>query len=224
MGNEKGKWIRFEDALSQSDFLEKMSANANNSSYIQFHEKCVNQKLAEERRVILVFWGTISGKRKKDKHINGDVFSTEKLLIDSAMEALSKDGKGEFFTVAVVKCEDSDIQNAACIDKKVIRKKEECAQIKLAKEVLDKGNRIIDYRKISLWEKYILIYKDIRETTKNRIPNFMTIVWGILVQYWTFIISALYYITEYLQKKIINQYEYVLIIVSVICRVKILIK
>ncbi len=218
MENAKGKWIRFEDGLSQNALLDSKSVNINNDSYKQFHKKCVNQKLAEERRVILIFFGTILGKRKKDKHINMDVYSIEKLLIDSAMEActLSKDGKGEFFTAAVVKCEDSDIQNAACINKKVIKKKEECAQIELAKKVLDKGNRIIDYRKISLWEKYIFIDKDIRETAKNRIQNIIMIVCGILVRYWPFIISALYYITEYLQKKILNQYKDELIIFGII--------
>lgn len=218
MGNEKGKWIQFEDGLRQNEGLENKLVNINWNSYKQFREKCVNQKLAEERRVILIFFGTISGKRKKDKCVNTDVHSTEKLLIESIMDACtrSKDGKGEFFTAAVVKCEDSEIENAAYIDGKEIEEKKNNTQIDSAKKVLDKGGRIIDKREISLWEKYVLIDKDIRENAKNHTKNFLSIAFGILVQYWPLIIAALYFVTVYLQEKIIEPYGYMLIIGGVI--------
>lgn len=218
MGNEKGKWLQFEDGLLQDRSLENKLVSINQNSYKQFHEKCVNQKLAKERRTILIFLGTISGKRKKDKHANTDVHSTEKLLIESIMDArtLSKDGKNEFFTAAVVKCEDSDIQDAAYIKGKETEEKENCTQIDLAKKVLDKGSRIIDNRKKSLWEKYVFIDKDIRKSAKECTKDFVSIVCGILVQYWPFVISVLYFGTLYLQEKIIKPFGYVWIIFGVL--------
>lgn len=224
MGNEKGKWIKFEDGLLRSDVLENRLANINMNSYKQFREKCVDQKLAEERRAILIFLGTNLGKRKKGKHVDMGEHSTEKLLIESIMDSCTrgKEGKGEFFTAAVVRCEDRDIENAAYINRKEIEEKKNNPKINSAKEVLDKGGRIVDYRKISLWEKYVLVDKDIQETAKNHIKKFLLVVCGILVQYWLFIISVLNFVTIYLRERIVKLDEYVWmvagIIYCVICR------
>ena len=218
MGNEKGKWIQFEDGLLQSEVLENRLARINMSSYSKFREMCVNEKLAEKRRAILIFLGTNSGKRKKGKRIDIDEHSTEKLLIESIMDSCtrSKEGKGEFLTAAVVRCEDEDIKNAAYIGRKEIEEKKNNTRIDLAKEVLDKGSRIVDDRKISLGEKYVLIDKDIRETTKNYIKKCFLIVRGILVQYWLLIISALHFITVYMQEKIVKPHEFGLMLFSII--------
>ena len=216
MGNEKGKWFQFEEGLLANETLENRLANINRNSYNEFRVKCIDQKLAEKRRAILFFWGTKSGKRKKDKQTNMD--DTEKLLIKSIMEACtrSEDGKGELLTVAVVRCEDPYVENAAYIDGKEIEQKKNNILVELEKKVLDNGGRIVEDRRISLCEKYVLIDKDIRDTSKNHIKSFLSIAFNILLKYWAIIIPAIDFAATYLREKAIKPYEYVLIIFCII--------
>lgn len=198
MSDGKGNWFRFEDGIQQSENLENELAYINKCSYEQFREKYVNQELAKERRAILFFWGSNSGKRKKGKHIDTDVNATEKLLIESIMDSCTRDkeGRGEFLTAAVIRCETSDINNVAHVHGKEIRKAENNPTKQSAKKFLDEGHRIVDDRKISFWEKYVLINKDIQIIANFLKKELLVSVGECLIHNWVFIIPLLYFFTE----------------------------
>lgn len=218
MGDGKGKWFQFEEGLQQSECLENKLANINENSYKQFHEEYVNQKLAKERRAILIFLGTNSDKRKKGKHIDMDKHSAEQLLIQSIMNSCTRSevGKGELLTAAVVRCEDKDIVDAAYIKGKEIKEKKNISQIDSAKKFLDKGGRIVDNKGISLWGKYELIDKDIRETANSHPQKWLSIVFRVLIQNWVYIISVLYFFTRKWQEVVEGPCKYVLLIFGII--------
>ncbi len=219
MNIEKGKWIQFEDGLCQGDNFDGRTAQINTASYKKFYEEYVNRKSAKERRAILIFLDANPCTRKRNRNIKEDAQSIDKLLIDSVMEActLSEDGQDEFLTTAVVKCEDSVIQNAAYIDGKKIKEIKNNTQKKPKKGVLKKGGRIIDNKKISFGEKYILTGNYILKTIEKHAKNIRSIMFGSIIQNWVYVITALYNVTIFLQKKIIGKYKYVLIIIGLIC-------
>lgn len=224
MSDGKGKWLRFEDGLPGSDVVSDNELTANNGeSYDQFCAQCVYQKSAEKRRTILIFLednADIKGRRKKDREIDEDENPAKKLLFESIMKSYNihkVDGR-KFLTVLAVRCEDSEIKNEACLNESKIKvkNKKECVKVESARKVLDNGGRIFDDRKRSLWEKYVLIDIEMWETANSQIIKWLSVVLGILFQYWLIIISALYFVTESLREKIVEPYGYVLMIFGVI--------
>lgn len=64
MRKKEEGWLKFEEGLSKSEFLENEFACKNDTSYNAFRKNCIDQKHAEERRAILVFLDTRFGKKK----------------------------------------------------------------------------------------------------------------------------------------------------------------
>lgn len=224
MGDGKEKWFRFEDGLEEGGAVSDNELTyKNRDSYKEFHKWCVNQKPAEERRVILIFLEEHpdkGNKRKKDREIDENENHAKKLLFESIMKSCSihkVDGR-KFLTVLAVRCEDSDIKNAARLTEfeMKIEKRKECSTVGSARKVLDDGGRIVDNSTRSLWEKYVLIEKDVWESANSQIKTWLTIGKGLLFRFWSLILPVLYYVTGKFQEKIMKPYEIALIILSVV--------
>lgn len=214
MGGEKGKWLRFEDGLPGSEVVsDNELTNNNRKSYERFREWCVDRIPAKERRIILIFLGVNSGKgkvgkRKQDKIVKKDENSTRKLLIESIMKSCTTnrvDGN-TFFTASVVKCEDFDIKNVACLTEheKGIEEKGNEPSIDSAKKILDKGGRIVDSEKISLRKRMVLgeeyICNQILNFIKNHLLIFVLICIACMFTHGIMIGSIFENAPEYIKK------------------------
>lgn len=193
MGNGKEKWFRFEDGLTNHDISTKKIIQKNINSYTQFQDNCCKDKRPKERRVILIF---LSVKRKD---------SIKELLYDSIMESYTidrKDGKKNL-TVAILKYNAALVTNSSNEELKDAK-----TEYSAIKNNLDEGYRIVDNKKRTEWQKWVLVSKIVQDTIQNAVDKHMKILMplmrGTLFKWCVLIITLLYLLIQFCQGVLSN--------------------
>lgn len=150
MDKGKEKWIRFEDGLLKSEYIETKYAKKNRESYKKFYEDCCDGKLATERRVTLIFLRTDINKNKDP---------IKKALLDNIMNSCNvcKYDDRKLLTISAVRYEGSAIEDAFDEESSELSvEKADYAKIDDVKKAVEEGKCVCDSRKRPLWKKWIL--------------------------------------------------------------------